>query len=157
MDHNKLHILEAQTENGQYQCNVCDKTFTNNTILHEHMDMHKREKQYQCNFCYKMFVNDTILLEHMEVHKIENPFKCNLCGNSFQSDTSLNEHMEIHNLVKPFQSIHIGCSDPFVNNTALKENMAHAEEKHCSAIFVMNYSYTYKNTHWRETTPMQSM
>ena len=98
-----------------------------------------REKQYQCSLCDKIFVNNTILHEHKEVHKIEKPFKCNLCEYSFQSDTSLNENMEIHNLVKPFQSIHIGCSDPFVNNTILKENMANAGEKHFSDTYLINH------------------
>ena len=101
MDHNNFYILETQTENEQCKCNVCDKIFASNSILHQHMEIHKREK----------------------------PFKCTSCEYSFQSDTSLDEHMQIHNLVKPFQSIHISCSDPFVNNTALKENIVHAGER----------------------------
>ena len=77
----------------------------------------------------------------MEIHKREKPFKCTSCEYSFQNDTSLNEHMQIHNLVKPFQSIHISCSDNnFMNNTALKKNMAHAgEKKHFSITFVINH------------------
>ena len=48
---------------------------------------------------------------------------------------------EFHNLVKPFQSIHISCSDdPFVKNTALKENLAHAGKKHFSVTFVKKSS-----------------
>ena len=65
MDHDNFYILEIQTENEQCQCNVCDKIFASNRILHEHMEIHKREK----------------------------PFKCTSCEYSFQSDTSLNEHM----------------------------------------------------------------
>ena len=44
-------------------------------------------------------------------------------------------------LVKTFQSIHISCSDNnFMNNTALKKNMAHAgEKKHFSITFVINH------------------
>ena len=79
MDHNNLDILETQTENGQYQCNVCDKTLASNTILHEHMEMHKGEKPFKCNICKDSFQNDTSLNEHMEMHKGEKPFKCNIC------------------------------------------------------------------------------
>ena len=104
MNFENLDILETQNENEQYQCNNCGKLFANSTIFHEHMQMHNGEK----------------------------PFKCSICGNSFQNDTSLNEHMEVHNLVKPFQSIYISCSDSLVNNTTLKEDIAHTGEKNIS-------------------------
>ena len=46
---------------------------------------------------------------------------------------------KFHNLVKPFQSIYISCSDDnFVNNTAQKENLAHAGKKHFSVTSVKN-------------------
>ena len=47
---------------------------------------------------------------------------------------------KFHNLAKPFLSIHISCSDdPFVKNTALNENLAHAGKKHFSVTFVINH------------------
>ena len=55
---------------------------------------------------------------------------------------------KFHNLVKPFQPIHINCSDePLVNNTALKENLVHADEKPFSVTFVIFLNDTSLNKH----------
>ncbi|KAF0696686.1 zinc finger protein 239-like, partial [Aphis craccivora] len=48
MEHQKIY-----TEENPYQCDVCDKLFTQNTHLKVHRRIHTGEKPYQCDVCDK--------------------------------------------------------------------------------------------------------
>ena len=39
----------------QYQCNVCDKSFSSNSKVKAHMVTINEEKGYQCSVCEKLF------------------------------------------------------------------------------------------------------
>ncbi|EFP09924.1 hypothetical protein CRE_21377 [Caenorhabditis remanei] len=82
---------------GEWQCDVCKKTYSCKKNLTTHMHAHAREPQFECKICLRRFTFQTNLYEHKSVHtgkKFECPFPdctktCRLKGN-------LKKHMKVH-------------------------------------------------------------
>lgn len=53
-------------------------------------------KPYECDVCYKRFSQQTVLRDHYRHHTGERPYKCEFCGKSFRSTTSLGNVMFIY-------------------------------------------------------------
>ncbi|KPP60730.1 hypothetical protein Z043_121242, partial [Scleropages formosus] len=51
-----------------YQCNICNKRFTQKSSLNVHMRLHHKEKSYECFVCKKKFSHETLLGRHMALH-----------------------------------------------------------------------------------------
>ncbi|XP_006872860.1 PREDICTED: zinc finger protein with KRAB and SCAN domains 4 [Chrysochloris asiatica] len=51
-----------------YQCNECDRSFTQNRSLIEHQKIHTGEKPYQCDACGKGFTRTSYLAQHQRSH-----------------------------------------------------------------------------------------
>ena len=66
--------------------------------------VHEGKKQFQCNVCNTSFSRTGHLKGHIEsVHEGKKPFKCNNCDASFSQKGHLNVHIEsAHRRLKPF-------------------------------------------------------
>ncbi|XP_006988942.1 zinc finger protein with KRAB and SCAN domains 4-like [Peromyscus maniculatus bairdii] len=51
-----------------YQCNECERSFTQNRSLIEHKKIHTGEKPYQCDACGKGFTRTSYLVQHQRSH-----------------------------------------------------------------------------------------
>ena len=65
--------------NKEVNCHLCNKTFTNTSIINVHKRIHTWEKPFNCDFCHKTFIQSSQLNEHKLTHTGEKPFECDLC------------------------------------------------------------------------------
>ena len=84
----------ARHEGPKYVCTVCDKGFTADRYLREHLKIHMGEdaKRHQCEFCGKKFYTLKQLKNHRPSHTGETPFPCDLCGEGFATTFKRREH-----------------------------------------------------------------
>ncbi|XP_053973027.1 uncharacterized protein LOC128873430 isoform X1 [Hylaeus volcanicus] len=123
----------AEGDHGQvvkpketYTCFVCDKIFTDEEILKDHLQKHcddmseddqsNGKEQYQCAICGDSLESEDALEAHVEKHLFDeeddnpnliniandndrsegDPYHCLQCGESFNSEMLLEMHMQAH-------------------------------------------------------------
>lgn len=76
------------------KCNFegCDKSFTCNSRLQDHMNAHLGLRPFECNICQKNFYSKKLLLAHNESHS-RSPAKCPQCNASIAAKTNIKRHM----------------------------------------------------------------
>ncbi|KAF0032819.1 hypothetical protein F2P81_015109 [Scophthalmus maximus] len=77
-------------------CELCGKTFANQSALSIHYVVHTGEKPYRCSFCGKGFTQKGNLKCHLRIHTGERPFHCVKCGKTFTQKVNLNHHLMAH-------------------------------------------------------------
>lgn len=82
---------------GQFVCDVCNKTFRRKAYLRKHMNNHNDDRPYPCQYCGKVFRSLTNRAKHVLNHAVgPKTFICNVCGNGFANKGSLDRHARIH-------------------------------------------------------------
>ena len=88
-----LYISESYTMETQYQCNLCEKAFTKNSNLTQHMRIHTEELPYQCTYCNLRFSKNSNLKRHMNIHTEVKPYHCNVCYKDFSTNFYFAQHI----------------------------------------------------------------
>ena len=67
---NVMMLLFVSVISGQkpFECEICQKSFTQKGQLKEHRRIHSGELPYQCGFCEKSFRNSSALVTHLRIH-----------------------------------------------------------------------------------------
>ncbi|XP_021075278.1 zinc finger protein 525-like [Mus pahari] len=92
-----------QSENEDYKCSVCGKTFSHKFRLSRHQKIHARERPFKCSECGRSFRQNAHLTVHLRIHTGENLFKCSECGTAFNYKNSLTHHLNAHNGEMPYK------------------------------------------------------
>ena len=89
----KVHRNKA----GEYECNLCEKSFSNKNALQYHLDNHM-ELKVTCDLCGFQSSSKGNLAMHKQIHKNEAKHECDECDKKFANKRNLMRHQkEFHN------------------------------------------------------------
>jgi KRAB domain-containing zinc finger protein len=92
----------TQTEDKPYECNICDKRFSQLNHLAAHKITHIEDKPgFICDVCNKSFAYASSLKVHMGAHNGDKPHECDVCNKRFLRFGDLNRHKRTHTGDKP--------------------------------------------------------
>lgn len=118
-DHRYKHMTEVHGwKTRNYDCHICNETFTTRTTRYNHMVKTHTEKKFECSYCKIAFHTKPQLKNHEVKHTDVRPFKCSVCSKDFSRKRALNMHMRIHTNDRRF--ICKECGQSFIQGTSLK-------------------------------------
>lgn len=144
---------EKLPRNRQFQCHLCDKTFSRRSQFQDHFKRaHKnaRPGNFECSVCKKMFKNRDNLLQHQRTHSGEKPYECGVCHKRFNHSSYINIHMRTHTKERPF--VCNICDKDFISRSKLTAHMkAHNDIRphKCSECDRMFRTPADKRNHYR--------
>ena len=102
----------------EFECSVCDKSFSSSWNLNRHLRTHYGVKPFSCFACSKSFSRSEHLQRHKITHTKDKSFSCSLCEKAFTRLEHLQRHKKIHTDAKLYScSI---CEKAFKQNEYLK-------------------------------------
>ncbi|XP_067686969.1 uncharacterized protein [Haliotis asinina] len=77
-----------------FQCNQCDKTYSQRSSLHTHMRIHTGVRPYVCKDCDRSFTDCSTYIKHCRLHTGEKPYACGVCGRCFTQSGNMMRHQQ---------------------------------------------------------------
>ena len=101
-------------------CDVCNKEFSTNSRLQDHMNVHSGVEPFKCTICDRRFAKRSSLTQHHRYHRDHKSFKCTYCYKSFNSKYARAVHERLHTGDNPFKCTVPGCTRAFPQKIQLK-------------------------------------
>lgn len=104
VDQQNLKTLDQiQIKDKPFNCEICDRKFSQKNHLTTHLRIHARDKPFQCEVCDRKFTDKSNFTRHHLVHTGDRPFECEVCNKKFTHKGDLTKHSRIHSGDKPFK------------------------------------------------------
>uniref|UniRef100_A0AAY4AWZ1 C2H2-type domain-containing protein n=1 Tax=Denticeps clupeoides TaxID=299321 RepID=A0AAY4AWZ1_9TELE len=87
--------MSSLTEMGGYEKAIIPRRHRNGKKSQEGKNKEKVQKLI-CNFCDKVFSKNFDLQQHIRSHTGEKPFQCIVCGRAFAQKSNVKKHMQTH-------------------------------------------------------------
>nr|XP_023668382.1 zinc finger protein 407 [Paramormyrops kingsleyae]XP_023668391.1 zinc finger protein 407 [Paramormyrops kingsleyae] len=107
--HLSTHLLGkhgvGRPKERKFECDLCDRSFSERWALKNHCKLHTGEKPYKCEWpsCHYSFLTLSALKDHGRTHTGEKSFLCDLCGFAGGTRHALTKHRRQHTGEKPFR------------------------------------------------------
>ena len=132
-----------------HQCKFCEKVFTSESSLTNHINNVHEERQniFRCCKCGRKYNVFNMYIEHLGTHP-KNEYRCHECGKQFKDAHLFSLHSPTHLIQCPF------CSRTFKDMKLLEDhvNNAHGQalgrgkqEIACSAMWHLKWYMSYRN------------
>ncbi|KAL5276772.1 hypothetical protein ACFFRR_002163 [Megaselia abdita] len=93
----QLQVHRKTHAEPNVKCTDCEFMFTNENSMQVHrLRIHLKKKTFDCDICDKNFTNFSTLATHMRTHTGEKPFKCSVCGKLFSDRSNFRKHQVTH-------------------------------------------------------------
>ncbi|XP_074698875.1 zinc finger protein 341 isoform X4 [Strix aluco] len=120
---NESGLQEGKPKSPKLKCTYCDKAFTKNFDLQQHIRSHTGEKPFQCIVCGRAFAQKSNVKKHMQTHKVWPPgLGCTISRNSITVQVmALNPN-------QPEDEENTGLTQPSRNPAPPPQDMSPLEE-----------------------------
>lgn len=99
----RIHKRMHYPQNKAWTCDVCGKRYSSKNLLDEHLNTHTGMRPYVCQVCGKDFASKYTFKAHEKTHEVRpRPFECHQCGKSFLSQQNLTQHERTHSGIKEY-------------------------------------------------------
>ncbi|KAI8991633.1 hypothetical protein BDF20DRAFT_807048, partial [Mycotypha africana] len=88
------HLQTTHLGFKPFQCDICQKGFSEARLLMQHKRVHTGEKPFSCDQCDKKFsVASALTIHKRTLHSGEKPFICKYCKKKFPESSNLTKHV----------------------------------------------------------------
>ena len=109
----KTHHMLVHTGKKDFQCEVCESTFSRKLHLVSHMLTHTKVKAHKCDIGYKKFSQKGDLVKHVRIHLGEQPYGCSDCEKWFTHIGTRDTHIRsCHKELSSEQQSELKCKIP---------------------------------------------
>ncbi|PKU32436.1 zinc finger protein hypothetical protein [Limosa lapponica baueri] len=95
-----------------------------------------KSPKLKCTYCDKAFTKNFDLQQHIRSHTGEKPFQCIVCGRAFAQKSNVKKHMQTHKVWPPGLGCTISRNSITVQVMALNPNQPEEEENTGFSLFV---------------------